>query len=262
MANVASKKSGATRKTASNHIKDQLYTQYGVVCAFCGKENTEADETGKISREGFNIDHKIPIAKGGEDVVDNMQILCRECNVAKGELTNAEYWAKVGRDSAAIHKTVQTLFQETGDLNLVKHMYRPLTEDVYESWVIFYTAIIDTTFSGHEIRWLQLPLSLVEEFCKKYNVSRDDLLLYMKDIHKWLDDVEKEKMIKQRVLSAAHVNTLERQGNNLNAVTINRDLMRQEQKVTNVVININPHVLDYARKYVEAEVIEPKQIHE
>lgn len=31
----------------------------------------------------FEVDHKIPLSKGGKDEVDNMQILCRACNRIK-----------------------------------------------------------------------------------------------------------------------------------------------------------------------------------
>lgn len=46
-------------------------------CANCGK-------TGKTKR-GFQVDHIIPMNKGGKSVPENLQILCRKCNGKKGD---------------------------------------------------------------------------------------------------------------------------------------------------------------------------------
>ena len=43
----------------------------------------------------FEIDHRIPRAKGGSDHVDNLQLLCGACNRAKGTGTQAELIAKL-----------------------------------------------------------------------------------------------------------------------------------------------------------------------
>lgn len=39
--------------------------------------------------------HVIPLAKGGENTVENMQPLCRNCNSAKG-VDNADYRGGLG----------------------------------------------------------------------------------------------------------------------------------------------------------------------
>ena len=46
-------------------------------CARCGK-------TGK-TRRGFQVDHIIPLNKGGKTEIDNLQILCNKCNGYKGD---------------------------------------------------------------------------------------------------------------------------------------------------------------------------------
>lgn len=46
-------------------------------CARCGK-------TGK-TRRGFQVDHIVPLNKGGKTVTSNRQILCRKCNGEKGD---------------------------------------------------------------------------------------------------------------------------------------------------------------------------------
>lgn len=52
--------------------KDGLYH-----CACCGKASS--------SRIIFQVDHIIPMNKGGKSVPENLQILCRQCNGKKGD---------------------------------------------------------------------------------------------------------------------------------------------------------------------------------
>ncbi len=52
--------------------KDGLYR-----CACCGVTNS--------SRVFFQVDHIVPMNKGGKSVPENLQILCRKCNKVKGD---------------------------------------------------------------------------------------------------------------------------------------------------------------------------------
>ena len=45
----------------------------GPRCRWCG---TEADPT---------LDHVVPLARGGTNAVDNLQVLCADCNQLKGD---------------------------------------------------------------------------------------------------------------------------------------------------------------------------------
>ena len=47
------------------------------VCAECGR--TER------TRRFFQVDHIVPINKGGKSVPENLQILCRSCNARKSD---------------------------------------------------------------------------------------------------------------------------------------------------------------------------------
>ena len=55
----------------------------GYVCAHCG--NVFPD------RRYLNVDHIIPMNKGGLSVPENLQILCRSCNAKKGDRLEGEY---------------------------------------------------------------------------------------------------------------------------------------------------------------------------
>lgn len=59
------------RKKLNNHEKEFLLACAEGVCQNCG------------SSENLEFDHIIPVARGGEDHISNMQILCKKCNLIK-----------------------------------------------------------------------------------------------------------------------------------------------------------------------------------
>ena len=58
-------------------------TPSGYVCAHCGNVFP--------NRRYLNVDHIIPMNKGGLSVPENLQILCRTCNGKKGDQSEGEY---------------------------------------------------------------------------------------------------------------------------------------------------------------------------
>lgn len=64
------------RGKVSNKMRFAIYERDGYRCRYCGIHQNYAD---------LEIDHIIPIAKGGKSTFDNLQTLCHKCNVEKGD---------------------------------------------------------------------------------------------------------------------------------------------------------------------------------
>lgn len=65
----------------------RLVERYEGKCAYCG-------EGGPLE-----VDHRVPLSRGGTNAIDNLLPACRSCNGRKHQLTEAEYRARLGRDA-------------------------------------------------------------------------------------------------------------------------------------------------------------------
>ena len=63
------------RGRVSNEMRRKIYERDNYRCRCCGRNQNEVD---------LEIDHIVPIAKGGKSTLDNLQTLCAECNKRKG----------------------------------------------------------------------------------------------------------------------------------------------------------------------------------
>lgn len=61
------------RKAIPKAVRRYLLEKSGSACANCGNVCCSP-----------HIDHKLPIALGGGDEIDNLQVLCASCNLHKG----------------------------------------------------------------------------------------------------------------------------------------------------------------------------------
>lgn len=71
-----------SRKSFGKAERDALYKLQGGKCMYCGR---------KIPKDLADIDHKTPFSRGGSDGLANLQILCRTCNVRKGNMSDGEF---------------------------------------------------------------------------------------------------------------------------------------------------------------------------
>lgn len=66
-----------TKRTISERLKVQVLMRDGNKCKLCGIT---------VTGEDIHFDHIKPWSKGGETVLDNIQVLCAKHNLAKGDL--------------------------------------------------------------------------------------------------------------------------------------------------------------------------------
>jgi 5-methylcytosine-specific restriction endonuclease McrA len=65
-----------TKKTIEN-----LFTKQLGRCVCCGE----------LLRNGFEVDHIVPLSNGGTNYPNNLQLLTKKCNRAKGSKSMEEY---------------------------------------------------------------------------------------------------------------------------------------------------------------------------
>jgi 5-methylcytosine-specific restriction endonuclease McrA len=70
------------RPDYARRLKEDVYskaidTDGNYCCAECGKKSA--------TKALFQIDHIVPMSKGGLSVIHNLQLLCRVCNLKKGD---------------------------------------------------------------------------------------------------------------------------------------------------------------------------------
>jgi hypothetical protein len=58
-------------RSIPTEVKNRVLERDGGCCVYCG------------SSDGIHFDHIIPIVKGGDNTEDNIQILCKDCNLRK-----------------------------------------------------------------------------------------------------------------------------------------------------------------------------------
>lgn len=66
-----------TKRTINNRLRVQVLIRDGNACKICGR---------KVTGDDIHIDHVVPWSKGGETVLENLQVLCSICNTGKGDL--------------------------------------------------------------------------------------------------------------------------------------------------------------------------------
>lgn len=85
----------------------QIADRDGMSCAHCGMETTKGGD--HLSWSYANIDHIIPVSKGGADALFNVQILCKKCNTKK---SNKLFPIDIARAKKLMPDNVTDYFKE------------------------------------------------------------------------------------------------------------------------------------------------------
>lgn len=70
------------RKAIPKHIRAKVYEKCNGHCAYCGCE---------LEYKDMQVEHKVPLKRGGADEFENMLPSCRSCNHYKHTLTVEEF---------------------------------------------------------------------------------------------------------------------------------------------------------------------------
>ena len=82
------KRRANTVGTLTPGIIPKLLESQKWTCVVCSKD----------LRLGYHVDHIVPVSKGGQNVDDNVQLLCPKCNLSKGNNDFAEFLKGRGLD--------------------------------------------------------------------------------------------------------------------------------------------------------------------
>ena len=76
-------------------------------CVYC--------ESDIITRD-YSIDHIIPRSRNGSDTLDNIQLICRSCNMMKGNLLDSEFKELMGflKERPTIYAILKTRLKAAG----------------------------------------------------------------------------------------------------------------------------------------------------
>ena len=69
-------------------LKRELMRRQDNTCTYCGYRRRASS---------LDIDHVIPVARGGSNDPSNLQVICRPCNLRKGIQTDEEFRARYAR---------------------------------------------------------------------------------------------------------------------------------------------------------------------
>ena len=74
--------SGRHRSVLPQDVKNGLFRAQKGRCAYCGRTHRS---------HYLQIDHKHPVSRGGNDEINNLQLLCKPCNMRKGIQSDEEF---------------------------------------------------------------------------------------------------------------------------------------------------------------------------
>ena len=69
-------------RITSNQIRTMFYKSYNKPCKYCEVP---------LNLRNIACDHIVPLSKGGDSVVKNLQLICKSCNTRKGPLDEEDF---------------------------------------------------------------------------------------------------------------------------------------------------------------------------
>jgi len=74
-------------------------------CAYCDKQLAWTNYGRDGYRGAWEVDHRIPLSRGGTDHLNNLSAACVDCNRAKGDMTAREFTASLEQVRLRPHRS-------------------------------------------------------------------------------------------------------------------------------------------------------------
>jgi 5-methylcytosine-specific restriction endonuclease McrA len=72
-------------------VLNDIYDKTNGHCRYCGKKLAWNNYGALDEKASWEVDHGIPLSRGGSDDFRNLWPACTECNRQKGDMTTSEY---------------------------------------------------------------------------------------------------------------------------------------------------------------------------
>ena len=106
------------RQQLTKEERQQLLDEADGCCASCKKEIKRA----------FDVDHIIPLAEGGSNDHENLQVLCKPCHFEKTQIEHEQGYIKLSQTESSFNTTVKDIFNS--DLNTKHAFVEKLKENI------------------------------------------------------------------------------------------------------------------------------------
>ncbi len=83
--------------TFSSEQQNDVFDKTSGNCAYCEKQLAWSNYGREGSRGAWEVDHRIPLSRGGTDHLNNLSAACIDCNRAKGDMTAREFNVAIQR---------------------------------------------------------------------------------------------------------------------------------------------------------------------
>ena len=151
------------RQPIPRQLRHEVFKRDGYRCRECGASKNETS---------LEIDHILPVAKGGTNDIDNLQTLCRECNRMK----HTDEW--VGGEN--------TLEVSVNELNSIKKIIQRLNEELEK------TTDEDEKFEiEFKIIKLNEEIPILENKIQKLKIEQEN------NIKEHTEQIRKKKLFKK-----------------------------------------------------------------
>jgi hypothetical protein len=111
------------RKEIRSSIRLKILKRDGYQCAYCGVNGKDAE---------LEIDHIIPVSKGGSNKLANLITACRKCNAEKLDSVNF-------KSKKTYQQTEGLFFHEFDDEGLVMYQGRIIKENEFDIFAELYS---------------------------------------------------------------------------------------------------------------------------